>query len=48
MKPGTKVNTPHGTGILMTRCERGDPAWWVLYGTVARMVAVEDIEVMEE
>ena len=47
MKPGVPVKTPHGFGILLTKCQRGPAAWWVLCGTVGYIVKVDDIEVIE-
>jgi len=47
MKPGLPVKTPYGLGILLTRCESGPPAWWVLFGTFGRIVLVEELEVVE-
>jgi len=46
MKPGLPVKTPYGLGILLTRCESGPPAWWVLFGTFGRIVLVEELEVI--
>ena len=46
MKPGDKVNTPHGIGVLLTRCVKID-AWVVLFGKHGEIVLVEQIEVVE-
>lgn len=47
MRPGMPVLTPRGLGLLLTRCQHGPQAWWVLFGTFAEIVSVDDLEVVE-
>jgi len=43
MRPGDPVLTVHGLGILLTRCEKGPAAWWVLFGTFGRIVLLDEL-----